>query len=85
MKPGSDCELEDEELAGFGEEDGCFGGDHTNVLVGFHDLFDASERELMVLEIVYLLDLLALVGPEHLELLLLLLEKVVVRSSSDCG
>lgn len=33
----------------------------------------------MVLEIVNLFDFLALVGPEHLELLLLLLKEVVVR------
>lgn len=85
MKPGSDGELEDEELAGFGEEDRCFGGDHAHILVGFHDLLDTSERELVVFEIVHLLDVLALVGPERLEMLLLLLEKVVVSGTSGGG
>ena len=77
MQPRPNRELEDEELAGLGEQDGRLGGDHAHVLVGFHDLLDAGEGELVVLEVVYLLDFLALVGPEHLELLLLLLEEVV--------
>lgn len=77
MEPGADGEFEDEELAGFGKEDRGLGGDHADILVGLHDLLDAGEGELVVLEVVDVFDLLALVGPEHLELLLLLLEEVV--------
>ncbi|KAF7838837.1 hypothetical protein G2W53_007319 [Senna tora] len=79
VEPGSDGELEDEELAGLGEENGRLGGDHAHVLVGLHDLLDAGEGELVVLEIVDMLDLLALVGPEHVKLLLLLLKEMVER------
>jgi len=79
VEPGADGELEDEELAGLGEEDGGLGGDHADVLVGLHDLLDAGQGELVVLEVVHVLDLLPLVRPEHLQLLLLLLEQVLER------
>lgn len=81
MEPRADGELEDEELARLGEEDGSLCGDHAHVLVGLHDLLDAGEGELVVLEVIGVLDPLALVGPEHLELLVLLLEEVVVERS----
>lgn len=42
VEPGPDGELEDEELARFGEEYGSLGGDHADVLVGLHDLLDAG-------------------------------------------
>lgn len=80
MEPRTDGELEDEELACLGEEDGSLCGDHAHVLVGLHDLLDAGEGELVVLEVIGVLDLLTLVGPEHLELLVLLLEEVVEGS-----
>lgn len=78
MDPRSYGELEDEELAGLGEEDGRLGGDHADVLVGLHDLFYARQGKLVVLEIVRVLDVVALLGPEVVQLLLLLLHKVVV-------
>lgn len=83
VEPRPDGELEDEELAGLGEKDGSLGRYHPHVLVGLHDLLDAGQGELVVLEIVHLLDLLALVRPEHLQLLLLLLEEVVERRRRD--
>jgi len=79
VEPGADGELEDEELAGLGEEDWGLRGDHADVLVSLHDLLDASEGKLVILEVIDMLDLLALVGPEHLQLLLLLVEEVLER------
>ncbi|KAK9113434.1 hypothetical protein Syun_020231 [Stephania yunnanensis] len=84
VEPGSDGEFEDEELACLGEEDGGFGGDHADVFIGFHDLLDAGEGELVVPEVVYLFDFGALVGPEHLELLLLLLEELLEWGGCCC-
>mmetsp|Transcript_1268 Transcript_1268/g.4573 ORF Transcript_1268/g.4573 Transcript_1268/m.4573 type:complete len:238 (-) Transcript_1268:7-720(-) len=46
--PGPQRQLQDEELARFGEEDGRFGGDHADVLVGLHDPLDARQREVIV-------------------------------------
>ena len=41
-------QLEDEELAGLGEDDGGLGGDHPDVLVGLHDPLDSREGEVVV-------------------------------------
>lgn len=71
-------ELEDEHLAGLGEEDGGLCGDHADVLVRFHDLLDAREREEMVLEVGGLLDLGHLLEPELVELCVELLEVVLL-------
>ena len=76
-------ELEDEHLAGPGEHDGGLGGDHADVLVGLHDLLDAGEREVVVLEVGGGLDLAVLLRPEHLQLLLLRGGRLLGRGS--CG
>ena len=80
VRPAAVGELEDEHLAGPGEDDGRLGGDHADVLVGLHDLLDPSQRQLVVLEVGRrcALRLLPLVRPERLQLGLLLLEQVVV-------
>ena len=87
VQPGPDGELEDEELAGLGEQHGRLGGDHAHVLVGLHDLLDPGQRQLVVLEVRRrrALRLLALVRPERLQLGLLLLEQVVVRHRRRAG
>jgi hypothetical protein len=70
VRPAAVGELEDEHLAGAGEDDGRLGGDHADVLVGLHDLLDAGERQVVVLEVGGGLDLAVLLRPEQLELLL---------------
>ena len=72
VRPAAVGELEDEHLAGAGEDDGGLGGDHAHVLVGLHDLLDPGQREVVVLEVGGGLDLAVLLRPEHLQLLLLL-------------
>lgn len=52
MNPGSHGELRDEYVAALGEEDGRFGGYHLDFGIGLHDLFDASEGQLMNLVVV---------------------------------
>ena len=52
MDPGAHGEFGDENVAAFGEEDGRFGRDHLYFWVGFHDLFDSGEGELVDFEIV---------------------------------
>ncbi|GER51803.1 ribosomal RNA large subunit methyltransferaseK/L [Striga asiatica] len=79
VEPRSHGELEYEKLARLGEEYRGLRRYHAHVLVGLHDFLNAGQRELVVFEIVHLLDLLALEIPEHLELLLLRFEEVVVR------
>jgi hypothetical protein len=75
-------ELEDEHLAGPGEHHGSLGGDHADVLVGFHDLLDAGEREVVILEVGSGLDLAVLLRPEYLQLLLLRGRRLLGRGSS---
>lgn len=70
VRPAAVGELEDEHLARPGEHDGGLGGDHADVLVGLHDLLDAGEGEVVVLEVGGGLDLAVLLRPEHLQLLL---------------
>ncbi|GMF30781.1 unnamed protein product [Phytophthora lilii] len=85
VDPGAQTELEDEHLAGLGEEHGRLGADHAHVLVRLHDLLDARERQLVRLEVegagVDLRDLLDLVLPEGVqrELLLLHLRALVLQ------
>ena len=47
MDPSAHGELRDEDVAAFGEENGCFGGDHFNIGVGFHDFFYARQGQLV--------------------------------------
>jgi hypothetical protein len=54
VDPGAHGELGDEGLAGFGEDDRRFGGDHLDFWVGLHDLLDARERQLVDLVVVVL-------------------------------
>ena len=77
VQPRPYRQLQNEELAGLGEEDWGLRRDHPHILIRLHNLLDAGQRQLVVLEVVHLLDLLALVGPKHLKLLLLLLQKMV--------
>lgn len=83
MEPRADCELEDEELAGLGEENGGLGRYHADVLIRLHDLLDASQWELVILKVVDLFNVVALVVPEHLQLLLLLLEEMMKWRGRD--
>jgi len=69
VRPAAVGELEDEHLAGAGEDDGRLGGDHAHVLVGLHDLLDAGQRQVVVLEVGGGLDLAVLLRPEELQLL----------------
>ena len=43
-----ESELEDEHLAGLGEQDGCLGRDHPHVLVRLHDALDARQGQVVV-------------------------------------
>lgn len=65
--PCAVSELQNEHLTGFGEKDGSLGGDHANILITFHDLLDACEREEMIFEIGGLLDLGHLLDPKCVE------------------
>ncbi len=38
------CHFDDEHLTSFGEEDGSLCGDHSYILVRFHDLLDTGQR-----------------------------------------
>ena len=49
VNPGAHCELGDENVASFGEEDGSFGRDHLDFRVRFHDFFYPCERKLVEL------------------------------------
>merc|ERR1712078_948100 len=76
VDPRAQRELEDEHLARLGEEHRGLRRDHPHVLVALHDLLDARQRELVVLELVrvhlHLHDLLLLALPELLQQLLVL-------------
>ena len=54
VDPGAHGELGNEGLAGLGEYYGRFGRNHLDFRVRFHDLLDASERELVDLVVVVL-------------------------------
>ncbi|MCD7465263.1 hypothetical protein HAX54_000939 [Datura stramonium] len=77
VKPKIKGEFQNEDLICLGKQNWCFRGDHADILVSFHELPDKGKRKLVVLKIVNLLDFLALEGPEHLKLLLLLKEMVI--------
>lgn len=68
--PTSYAEIEDEEFAGFGKQDGSLRRNHADVFVGLHDSFDTSEGQIVVgLEILFrlfcvVLDDLQLILPE---------------------
>ena len=52
MYPGTHCQLGNEDVATFGEEDGCFCRDHLDFWIGFHDLLYAREGQLVDFEVV---------------------------------
>ena len=52
MDPGAHGEFCDEDVAAFRKQDGCFGGDHFDFGVGFHDFFDTCQRQLVQFVIV---------------------------------
>ena len=52
MDPRSHRQFRDEDIATFREEDGSFGADHFHFGIGFHNLFDAREGELVDLVVV---------------------------------
>lgn len=51
MNPGSHCQLCDEDVTAFREENRGFRRDHLDFGVGLHDLLDSGQRELMDFEI----------------------------------
>lgn len=51
MNPGAHGEFGDKDVAAFGKQDGSFRGYHFDFRIGFHDLLDARERQLMNLVI----------------------------------
>ena len=51
VNPGAHCQFGDEDVAAFREEDWCFGRNHLDFWIGFHDLLDTCEWQLMDLEI----------------------------------
>ena len=52
MDPSAHRELGDENVAAFGEQDRGLGRNHLDVGIGFHDLLDAGEGQLVQLVIV---------------------------------
>lgn len=64
----------DEKSAGECEEDWSLARDHSHVFVRLHDLFDASQRQLLLLEVVQLLRVLVNLFPNFQVLLLELLQ-----------
>ena len=54
MNPSSHCQLCYEDFAALGKQERRFGGDHFDLGVSFHDLFDASEWKLVHFVIVLL-------------------------------
>merc|ERR1719502_1684219 len=75
VHPRPQRELQNEELAGLGEEHRCLRANHAHVLVRLHDFLDPRQRKLVVLKNRRvrgnLLDLLHLLLPENFQLLAL--------------
>lgn len=69
MYPGTHGQLGDEDVAAFGEENGCFCRDHLHLWICLHDLLYPCQREMVLLVIVVggleLGDLLLPVGVEY--------------------
>lgn len=53
MYPCAHSELRNEYVAAFREENGRFGGDHLDLWVGFHDLLDTRQWQLVKLVVVF--------------------------------
>ena len=68
VDPRTHCELGYEDVAAFCKEDGSFGRYHFDFRVGFHDFFDARQRQLVELEVVLVrLQLGYLILPIHVK------------------